>query len=270
MEWDQTMQDAPTSSRQQQPVDTAADRPRPIPTSLNEAVRQHMPLVRHVVHRVCAGPNNTRILDYEDLVSFGVQGLIESYQSFDRSKGVRFSTYAMPRIRGAVLDAIRSAHPLPRSLQRFASEYERALAALHTKLERAPTNDELAACLRMDRQEMLDAVRLVRIRVTSLEQVSDTQHEYEPERRSEVADQDPHVDPEHMLQESSLRRSLRDAMRMLPERERAILTLYYGQSQTLKALGEQLGVSESRASQLHQRAIRHLREMLLDVGRQAA
>jgi RNA polymerase sigma factor for flagellar operon FliA len=229
-----------------------------------------MPLVRHVVNRVCAGPNSTRILDYEDLVAFGVQGLVEAYRAFDVDKGVRFSTYAMPRIRGAILDAIRAAHPLPRSLQRFASDYEKAVAALHADLERAPTNDEVATYLNMDVAEVLQSARLVRIHVTSLEQVADAQREHDPERRWEIADDDPRIDPENALEEAALRDGLRRAIMKLPDRERAILRMYYGQSQTLKALGERLGVSESRASQLHQRAIRHLRELLLDPGELAA
>ncbi len=103
-----------------------------------------MPLVRHAVNRISVGSTNGGILQYEDMVSYGVQGLIEAWYAFDPDKGAKFSTYALPRIRGSILDAIRATHPLPRSLQKFGSDLEKATAALHVSLNRAPTRDELA------------------------------------------------------------------------------------------------------------------------------
>jgi len=90
------------------------------------------------------GSSGSSILQYEDMVSCGVQGLIEAHHSFDPNKGAKFSTYALPRIRGAILDALRAAHPLPRSLQKFSSEIENATSCLHNEFGRAPTRAELA------------------------------------------------------------------------------------------------------------------------------
>ena len=102
--------------------------------NLTKVIKDYMPLVRHAVNRIAVGSTNGGILQYEDMVSYGVQGLIEAYYAFDPNKGAKFSTYALPRIRGSILDAIRATHPLPRSLQKFGSDLEKATAALHVKL----------------------------------------------------------------------------------------------------------------------------------------
>ena len=97
--------------------------------NLTKIIKDYMPLVRHAVNRISVGSTNGGILGYEDMVSYGVQGLIVSYYTFDANKGAKFSTYALPRIRGSILDAIRATHPLPRSLQKFGSDLEKATAA---------------------------------------------------------------------------------------------------------------------------------------------
>src|SRR3990172_1933812 len=116
-------------------------------SELTEMVQSYMPLVRHAVNRIAVGSSSAGILQYEDMISCGVQGLIEAYHAYDPNRGAKFSTYALPRIRGAILDALRAAHPLPRSLQKFSSDVERATSELHAQLRRTPTRDELAAFL---------------------------------------------------------------------------------------------------------------------------
>src|SRR3990170_3581346 len=103
-------------------------------SELTEMVQSYMPLVRHAVNRIAVGSSSSGILQYEDMLSCGMQGPIEAYHAFDPTRGAKFSTYALPRIRGAILDALRAAHPLPRSLQKFSSDVEQATANLHTKL----------------------------------------------------------------------------------------------------------------------------------------
>lgn len=229
-----------------------------------------MPLVRHAVNRIAVGSTGAGILQYEDMLSCGVQGLIEAYYSFDPERGAKFSTYALPRIRGAILDALRAAHPLPRSFQKFASELERANADLHVKLGRAPTRAELARHLGLSQEEFLATLRISNIRVISLDGLVETAVNGASEKLWEMADDDPSVSPTLMAEDTMVRRKLREAVDRLPERERTIVRLYYMQSRSLKSIGKALGISESRASQLRHRAIRRLRTSLSQDLRDAA
>ena len=102
-------------------------------------VKEYMPLVRHAVNRIVAGSSQSTILGYEDMVSCGVQGLLEAHRTYDDERGAKFSTYALPRIRGSILDALRAAHPLPRSLQKVSSDIEKATTGLYGDLGRTPT-----------------------------------------------------------------------------------------------------------------------------------
>ena len=142
--------------------------------SLTKVIRDYMPLVRHAVNRIAVGSTNGGILGYEDMVSYGVQGLIESFYTFDDTKGAKFSTYALPRIRGSILDAIRATHPLPRSLQKFGSDLEKATAALHVKLDRAPTRDELAKYMGIEGKDFMASLRTSNVRVVSLDSLAES------------------------------------------------------------------------------------------------
>ncbi len=221
-----------------------------------------MPLVRHAVNRIAVGSSSAGILQYEDMISYGVQGLIEAYHAFDPERGAKFSTYALPRIRGAILDALRAAHPLPRSLQKFSSDVEHASAALHVSLGRSPTKSELAQQMGLSKKDFLATLRTSNIRVISLDGLAETAVNGNTEKLWEMADGDPSVDPDSMAQGTMVRRKLHEAVEQLPERERTIVRLYYMQTRSLKSIGKELGISESRASQLRHRAIRRLRTAL--------
>jgi RNA polymerase sigma factor for flagellar operon FliA len=229
-----------------------------------------MPLVRHAVNRIAVGGSSAGILQYEDMVSCGVQGLIEAYHSFDPTRGAKFSTYALPRIRGAILDALRAAHPLPRSLQKFASDVEHASATLHVRLGRSPTKAELAQQMGLSQKEFLATLRTSNIRVISLDGLAETAVNGHTEKLWEMADGDPNVDPDSMAQDTMVRRMLHEAVEQLPDRERTIVNLYYMQAHSLKSIGKALGISESRASQLRHRAIRRLRTTISEELQDAA
>ncbi len=229
---------------------------------LNEVVQDYMPLVRHAVNRIAVGSSSAGILQYEDMLSYGVQGLIEAFHAYDPGRGAKFSTYALPRIRGAILDALRAAHPLPRSLQKFSSDMEQASAALRVDLGRTPTKAELAKQMGLSKEEFLATMRTSSIRVISLDGLADTAVNGSTEKLWEMADNDPGIDPDSMAQDTMVRRLLHQAVDTLPERERTIVNLYYMGSQSLKSIGKALGISESRASQLRHRAIRRLRTAL--------
>ena len=229
---------------------------------LTKVIKDYMPLVRHAVNRISVGSTNGGILQYEDMVSYGVQGLIEAFYAFDPDKGAKFSTYALPRIRGSILDAIRATHPLPRSLQKFGSDLEKATAALHVTLNRAPTRDELAKYMGVESKDFMASLRTSNVRVVSLDSLADTAANGNSEKLWEMADDDPNIDPDSVAEETMVRAKLAQAVELLPEREKVIVRLYYMKSQSLKSIGVALGISESRASQLRHRAIRRLRVVL--------
>ncbi len=229
---------------------------------LSEVIRSYMPLVRHAVSRVGADSLRSSILQYEDMLSCGVQGLIEAYHSFDPNRGAKFSTYALPRIRGAILDALRAAHPLPRSVQKFSSDIERATSQLHVRLGRSPTKEELAADLGLGFQEFLLWLKSSSIRIMSLENLADMAVDGSSEKLWEMADDDPSIDPDSVAEKAMVKAKLGEALDTLPDREKTIVRLYYLESRSLKSIGKSLGISESRASQLRHRAIRRLRTAL--------
>ncbi len=229
---------------------------------LTQVVQDYMPLVRHAVNRITVGSNGAGILQYEDMVAYGMQGLIEAHHSFDPTRGAKFSTYALPRIRGAILDALRAAHHLPRSLQKFSSDVERANAELHANLGRPPTKVELAKHMGITHEEFLNTYKTSSIRVVSLDGLADTAVSGNTEKLWEMADEDPGIDPDSMAQSTMVRNMLHEAVELLPERERTIVHLYYMRAHSLKSIGQALGISESRASQLRHRAIRRLRTAL--------
>jgi RNA polymerase sigma factor for flagellar operon FliA len=229
-----------------------------------------MPLVRHAVNRVVAGSSQNSILQYEDMVSCGVQGLLEAHKTYDDTRGAKFSTYALPRIRGAILDALRAAHPLPRSLQKASSDIERAISSLYTDLGRTPTKAEIAQRLGIPLEELLTVSQATSVRVLSLESLADMTVNGATEKLNELADDDAGVDPHSVAQSQFLRAELMDAIEDLPEREREIIRLYYIESRSLKSIGRAMAISESRASQLRHRAIRRLRSVLVTELAEAA
>ncbi len=242
----------------------------PLDADLGEVIQSYMPLVRHAVNRVVAGASNSTILQYEDMVSCGVQGLIEAYHAYDPNRGAKFSTYALPRIRGSILDALRAAHPLPRSLQKVSSDIEKANAGLYSDLGRSPTREELAARMGLNVGELLEASKVSSIKVLSLENLADMTVNGATEKLIEMADDDPNVDPHTVAQQQILRNRLLAAVEQLPDREKHIIKLYYIESRSLKSIGRSMEISESRASQLRHRAIRRLRSALAQELAEAA
>jgi RNA polymerase sigma factor for flagellar operon FliA len=229
---------------------------------LTRMVKEYMPLVRHAVNRIVAGSSQSTILGYEDMVSCGVQGLLEAHRTYDAGRGAKFSTYALPRIRGSILDALRAAHPLPRSLQKVSSDIEKAVTGLYGDLGRTPTKVEIAERLGIPLEELLTISQSASIKVLSLESLADMTVNGATEKLTEMADDDPGVDPHTVAQRGLLRGQLLDAIDELPDREREIIRLYYIEARSLKSIGRAMAISESRASQLRHRAIRRLRTAL--------
>lgn len=227
--------------------------------SREELIHKYLHLVKYVAGRVSSNlPPNVEI---NDLINDGIVGLIDAIEKYDDARGVKFETYAITRINGAILDALRSLDWVPRAVRQRAREVERAIGALEAQLGRVPSDDELAEHLGVPRRE-LDGI-LQRVRGTallSLEEYLPNERGYDiplvDTLRDDLADVGDDVERREVVQE------LVRAVEALPPQERTVITLYYFEGQTLKDIKGALGVSESRVSQIHAAAVIHLRAAL--------
>jgi RNA polymerase sigma factor FliA len=231
----------------------------PIPESRDEAIQQYAPLVKYVVGRLAIGL--PAILDYEDILSYGTIGLIEALDRYDNSKGVKFETYAISRIRGAIIDALRSLDRLPRSVRQKAKRLEQVTADLTRSLGREPTDEEIAGAMEMTlaqyNKTLVDASWVT----VSLDGLLDRDESGEGSSTELPADPNQEDFTERMVKRQALE-SLAEAVNTLPERERLIVSLYYKDEVTMKEIAQILEVSESRVCQLHGRALSRLRTCL--------
>lgn len=211
-------------------------------------VLQYSPLVKYVAGRVRSGlPSN---VDQNDLISDGVIGLMDALEKFDPGRGLQFQTYAVPRIRGAMVDALRSSDWVPRSVREKIRSIDAAQARLEKELGRAPTDPEVAAALGISVQDLRATyAKMSYANVVSIDEMDsgDGGDRYEPPSLAELDDV-----PEGFLR----------AVHELPERDRVVVALYYWEGLTLAEIGLVLGVTESRVSQLHSRAMMTLRRKL--------
>jgi len=208
----------------------------------------HTGLVKYLAHRIgarLAGP-----IDYDDLVGDGILGLMEAIDRFDPAHGVQFKTYAESRIRGAILDGVRSRDWAPRSLRRAARRLETAIVAVERRTRRTAQDEEIAAELAISVDELHALYQQARgVRLGHM-----------PGNGEEGNDPaDPGASPLFAVQEKERREVLSQEIDHLPERERMVLSLYYERGLTLKEIGAVLDVTESRVCQIHTRAVSRLR-----------
>ena len=219
--------------------------------------------MKFVAGRVGAGLPSS--VDPADLVSYGIFGLIDAIEKFQLDRAVRFETYAGPRIRGAILDELRSIDWVPRSLRAKARTIERAESDLEGRLGRTPTDDELAEAAGMTTDQLNDALtQASSAMIMALDDVLVGAGRDEPVRLSDSL-ASPDVGPGHDLEKSETRRLLHEAILTLPERHRLVLGLYYAEGLTLAEIGRVLGVTESRICQIHTRAVIQLRGRLTNL-----
>jgi RNA polymerase sigma factor FliA len=224
-------------------------------------VLAYSPLVKFIAGRMASGlPSH---VEEGDLISYGLLGLIGAIERFDLEREIKFETFAVARVKGAIIDELRSLDWVPRSVRARARDVERAHAKLEAALQRAPTDEEMAEELKMTVDEFQDA--LLEIANSSVLALDDLWTFADPEGSGgqiSVLDTitDPNaVDPETEAQASEVKDRLADAIESLPERERLVVALYYYENLTLREIGEVLGVTESRVSQLHTKAVLGLR-----------
>jgi RNA polymerase sigma factor for flagellar operon FliA len=222
----------------------------------------YSPLVKYVAGRMSSGlPAH---VEESDLISYGLTGLISAIERFDLSREIKFETYAITRIRGSIIDELRTLDWVPRSVRARARDIERANMKLEAKFQRAPTDDEMATELGMSPQEFQDAlIQISHSTIVALDElwnVSDSGGDQVslldtlPDRGA--------PDPQAVVDQGELRDRIADAIAALPEREKLVIALYYYENLTLREIGEVLGVTESRVSQLHTKAVLRLRSKL--------
>lgn len=230
--------------------------------SREEIVHKYLHLVKYVAGRISVNlPPNVEI---NDLVNDGILGLIDAIEKYDDARGVKFETYAITRINGAILDALRSLDWVPRAVRQKARELERTHQALEVELGRAPRPDEVAERMGLTAKELDHLLQRVRgTSVLSLEEFLPNEKGYEIPLVDTLKDDEHDVTSE--VEQREVRSSLVDAVESLPPQERTVIALYYFEGQTLKEIKSALGVSESRVSQIHAQAVIHLRQRLREL-----
>jgi len=231
-------------------------------TSRDHLIVHYSPLVKFVAGRVGAGLPSS--VDPGDLVSSGVFGLIDAIERFEPDRGVKFETFAAPRIRGAIYDGLRQLDWVPRSVRSRARDVERAISELEAKLGRAPNDEEIAGKLGLTQDELDDSLtEISRSSIAALDELWTVQGGTGDQVALIDTIEDTHGPaPTTALDRSEMKEMIADSISRLPEREKLVITLYYYEELTLREIGEVLGVTESRVSQLHTKAILRLKARL--------
>lgn len=228
-------------------------------TERERLIREFAPLVRTMAHRLAF--RLPAYLDVEDLVSVGVIGLMDAMTKYDSRREANFKTYAEFRIRGAMLDEIRSLDWVPRSVHERISLLQRTEGALMRKQGRPPTDDELASALGLSVGELGDFIANAQgAIVMSLDDLGVQDSDGEKIVRMLVDTQ--HPDPLSLVVSQRLRAALEQSIEGLPEKERMVLTLYYVEELTMKEIGAVLNITESRVCQIHAKTILRLKSLM--------
>jgi RNA polymerase sigma factor for flagellar operon FliA len=232
------------------------------PEARETILEGYLPLVKNVAGRMALG--FPRSVELSDLVSTGVIGLIEALSNFDPDRGVKFETYAVPRIRGAILDELRALDWVPRSTRAKSREVERATAKLENRLGRPASDQELAEELRVSHGELFQTLGDISCGVVmSLDELISGEEENRQVPRVETIE-DPEDNIFTQIEKNELKQFLSGAISSLSEQERLVVALYYFEELTLKEIGEIMQISESRVSQIHTKAVWRLRGMISD------
>lgn len=223
----------------------------------DKIIVQYIYLTRYVIGRIKV--NLPPTYTYEDITSYGVEGLIDAVEKFSPQKGAKFETYALMRIRGSIIDRIRAADWLPRTVRKKIKDIKQAIETLKQELDRNPTTSEIAEYMGLEKEKVeeilsqdtgVDSLYDKKGQGDGSVEIIDTIEDKKSER------------PEEAVEKKDAKRELEYALKKLPERERMLLVFYYHENMTLKEIGEAINVSESRVCQLHAQAIMKLRNIL--------
>ena len=225
----------------------------------------YAPLVKFVAGRL--GATLPSHVDEQDLVSYGLLGLIGAIERFDPDREIKFETYAIARIKGAIIDELRSLDWVPRSVRTRAREIERAIGELERTLMRAPTDEEIADKVGITGEELEESLtEISRTSIAALDELWSPSGSGDQIALIDTIEDQNGPNPEVSLEQTELKEALGEAISRLPEREKLVVTLYYYEELTLREIGEVLGVTESRVSQLHTKAVLRLKARLSGVA----
>ncbi|MGH9041345.1 MAG: RNA polymerase sigma factor WhiG [Acidimicrobiia bacterium] len=231
-------------------------------------ILHYSPLVKFVAGRVAVGlPHN---VEQADLVSYGIFGLMDAIDKYDPARGYKFETYAMSRIKGAIIDELRTIDWVPRSVRAKARAIERAYAKLEGELHRTPEEHEVVAELEMTKDQFAQTLSQISlVGIVPLDELLSGSDPGDGGGQSTLADTiaDGTDDPVEAYEVQEIKHILAEAIKGMPERERLVLNLYYYNGLTLAEIGEVLGVTESRVCQIHTKGILQLRSRLLEPER---
>ncbi len=202
-------------------------------------------------------------VEYEDLVSYGIFGLIDAIDKFDYGKGIKFETYASLRIRGAILDQIRKMDWIPRSLRQKQKKIEAAVSKIETETGQAASDEQIAAVLGISEEEYANWQGQANItNIISLDEFA----ENNGEKGIDTIRGNTFEEPEQVMEKSEMKRMLAEALEMLTDNEKKVVLLYYYEEMTLKEISNIMDVSESRVSQLHTKALKKMKGQLGDIA----
>ncbi len=225
----------------------------------DQLILAYSPLVKYVAGRM--GTGLPAHIEEGDLISYGLLGLIGAIERFDLGRNIKFETYAISRIKGSIIDELRALDWVPRSVRSWARQVERTVTELENELRRAPTDEEIAASLDVSVDEFQGILtQISSASIVALDEfwtLSGTGGD--KVTLMDTIEDESAPDPARALDIQSVKEMLAEAIRRLPERERIVIGLYYYEGLTLKEIGEVLGVTESRVSQLHTKAILRLK-----------
>jgi len=227
-------------------------------------IRQYMPLVKYVAGKVSVGMPGS--VEFDDLVGFGQFGLLDAIEKYDPSKNVKFKTYAVTRIRGAIFDELRQIDWVPRSVRQKSREIEDAINTLEARLGRTASDAEIAESLGVSEDDYHRII--MKVSGTSVLSLSDVWHGGDGSANTSIGDsiESPSsMNPDAIVEREEIKRVIVQAINELPEKEKMVIVLYYHEDLTFKEIGQVLNVSESRISQLHTKANLRMRAKLTNL-----
>jgi len=238
-------------------------------TLRDQLLLHYSPLVKYVAGRVAVGlPQN---VEHADLVSYGIFGLIDAVEKFDPERGYKFETYAIARIKGAILDELRSIDWVPRSVRAKARALEKAYAKLEGQLHRTPSDDEVASELGLTEDQFQTLLgQLSFVGLVALDELLSVSGERGESMTLGDTIPDAGDGPVGAYEVEEMRQLLAESINRMPEREKIVLTLYYYEGLTLAEIGQVLGVTESRVCQIHTKAVLQLRSKITAAVREPA
>jgi RNA polymerase sigma factor for flagellar operon FliA len=228
-----------------------------------QLILHYAPLVKYVAGRIGAGLPQS--VEQADLVSNGMFGLMDALDKYDPGREVKFETYAIPRIRGAIIDELRAMDWVPRSVRSKARSVDKAHTHLESKLGREPNDDEVAEHMGLSREELHEVVTQISlVSVMALEETVGSDERGEQRSLLDTLADAANADPTSSLEGQEMRGLLSAAIDSLSDREKVVVTLYYFEGLTLAEIGEIIGVTESRVCQIHTKAVGSLRNNLVE------